>query len=140
MKTRLLLIASLVLACSSNKPDDEPVPSANLCATPGSTYLSSLTLQSGNCPADIPDTVVNITEDGTVPQGEGIVCASLEQDGCTGRGSSCVYKNEGCTNTYSFKTTFTDDGASADGIVTMNIRCPSESCIGTYLSHYTRLD
>lgn len=134
----LPVIALLALACSSSTEDPQ-TPAANLCATPGSTYLSSLTLQSGNCPDNIPDAIVNIPSDGSLPQAKGTTCQSEEQDGCTGRGTNCVYVSGGCKNIYTFSTTFTDDGASADGLISSTITCDDGSgCTGTYRSHYER--
>jgi hypothetical protein len=69
------------------------------------------------------------------------VCEDLEQDGCTGRGTNCVFRTDDCKNTYTFSTTFTKDGATAEGVMTMNITCQDGSgCVGTFKTSYERQD
>lgn len=121
-----------LIACSSDGDDDKPKTSnANPCATPGATYLQTSTVIDGNC-GDIPAQIINIGNDGTLSE-DPIQCDRIEQDGCRAHNTNCVLRTADCTNTFTFTTTFEDDGSSASGLTTMKISCKDgSSCLGTY--------
>ncbi len=105
---------------------------ANPCATPGATYLQSFELISGNCP-ELPDVILNITEDGLVPDAVGLECQVRGQNGCRAQNSNCVFTDQGCEYTFTTDVTFAEDGSSAEGLETVTVICDDgSSCAGTY--------
>ena len=124
-----------IVACGSDSPSPTHVEStkANPCATPGATYSVVLVEQSGGTCGPIPDDLVNVREDGTLP-GPPMSCQSISITGCGAKLNSC-WASAGCAATTSI--TFASDGSSAKGAETLS--CSEFSkCISTYAVTWTR--
>lgn len=120
MKIALVL---LLVACGK--------PGANPCATRSATYVQKFTQTSGNCGA-LPDQVVNVSADGSIPAAANVTCQSQEPDGCTQRNTGCVGPTvDGVTCTATTSLTFVTDGSRATG--TASITCSgAQSCASSY--------
>lgn len=132
-----LLTISLI-SCSSAKTNGSVSQElANPCATRGATYLEIVSELSGNC-GPIPETILNINQDGTITSPTPIVCASVSQNGCTARDTDCVFSSQGYIFSMTFETTFSEDGSYASSIVTLSGTGNGQSCTETYSSTMTR--
>ena len=109
---------------------------ANPCATKGATYLATYTAISGNC-GQIPSTIVNVNPDGTITNANQIACASEYDQGCTHTANSCTWSSQGYNFTQTSSVTFSSDGASASGIVSLSAS-GAGSCAGTYNVSFVR--
>lgn len=137
MDRLVILFALGVLGCGSSDSTPKPTdaadaPRANPCATPGATYLDTYETVSGTC-GDIPANISNIGDDGTVPAAAGLTCSRVEQDGCRAHDTGCRLTQNGCTMNATTDVTFSDDGATATGLISLSISCSDgSSCSGTY--------
>lgn len=129
----LMVIVIALAACSSSTAPSPNAIQANPCAIPGATYRVSAVAQSGNC-GYIPDSIVNIGNNGTVVSNSPIQCQRIEQDGCRARDTNCVQiLDNGCKLTATTDMTFSDDGVSASGLESLLLTCPDNSgCYGMY--------
>jgi hypothetical protein len=125
----LLGLVTCAVACGASAPANK----ANPCATPGATYLSHFVELSGGTCGPIPDEIMNINSDGTLPQS--LSCQTVTQDGCTARNTDCT-TNGACTVTTD--VTFATDGSSASGLETVSCSTASASCTSTYRIGSTR--
>lgn len=121
-----------IVACASDSPSPTHVQSnkANPCATHGASYLVVRVEQSGGTCGPIPDEIVNVLADGTLP-GRPMVCQSISLTGCTATLTDCLV--DGCGVTTGI--TFASDGSSAKGLETRS--CTSEVTIANCSSKYT---
>ena len=116
----------LVLAACGKPPN-----LANLCATKGSTYFAHyVEANNGTC-GTVPDAIVNIKADGTIP-GDPPVCDSNEQDGCTARNTNCKTSSKGTDCSLTTSVTFDSDGAKAAGLLTLSCTTGNSICASTY--------
>jgi hypothetical protein len=138
MRTFALCFTVLVVGCSGKSGDGRAAPPPtknpppNPCATPGARYLDTFSTISGDC-GDIPAGIVNVADDGTIPDITGSSCQKVEQDGCRGHDTGCKIAQNGCTATVTTDVTFADDGSSSSGLETIEIQCNDGSgCSGSY--------
>jgi hypothetical protein len=135
-----LAIAALT-ACSSgsgtsgNGSGSEP---ANPCATKGASYLETLTEQAGGTCGTVSSQVVNVNSDGTITTSTPITCAHVSQNGCTAQDTDCTFSSMGYDFSETFDVTFTSDGSSAMGLVTISGSGNGQSCNSTYNVSVTR--
>lgn len=136
---KLFAVVALFLACG--QPKQAPAK-ANPCATNSSTYLVRYADKSGgNCGA-IPDTILNISANGSIA-GDAPKCDASEQDGCTARSTNCEATKNGVDCTFTASVTFSDDGSSASGLETVSCDASTTSnfvsaCLSTYTVTMTR--
>lgn len=147
------VFAVAVISCSSKAPEiihgaSDPTNNfvkekANPCATPGSTYSMHWVEQSGGTCGPMNDTTVVINSDGTVDDPNDLECSSSVLNGCHIENNDCTsfvtgeYSEE---VTISTDVTFSEDGSSAEGIVTMTLEATdgSFSCKSSYSVLYFR--
>lgn len=76
--------------------------------------------------------------DGTISFPSNISCQTQNQDGCTARDSNCNFSNGGVSCSESFETTFTQDGSSAKGLLTLSCVNGNQTCVSTYSTSMVR--
>lgn len=121
---KFLILAVLLIGCGK-----EPIK-ANPCATKGATYFQHyVEANNGTC-GTIPDTIVNISADGTIP-GDPPDCEAITQTGCKAQNTACKTTKNGVTCSATTSVTFEGDGTGAAGLVTMS--CSGAAvCTSTY--------
>ena len=136
MRRLLAVLALLVVSgCGDEEESGIVVSGLNPCATRGATYLVHYSEVSGNC-GYLPDEILNTSPDGSTVS---ITCDEVTQTGCTARDTNCRMSSGGCNQTFTFETTFTKDGSSASGIMTISLDCSDGSgCKSTYTYTYDR--
>lgn len=132
----VLLAPAVLAACASSDPQTSGVRNeVNACATQGATYLLHMVQRAGGTCGNPPDRVVNLDD----PAITNVFCAAVTQANCVARGTDCVESSDGCTSTYTYKTTFAADGASATSLHSVSMRCSDgSSCSSTYDTTMTR--
>lgn len=137
---RVLVGAAIVgvVGCSSDESGSGSagVPNQlNECATKGATYFAHHEERPGGTCGQVPDQVVNTDDPGITAS----TCASVTQENCVARGTSCKSFEKGCEITLTYMTKFTADGSSATSVGTYNISCSDGSyCTSTYDVTMTR--
>jgi hypothetical protein len=128
----VVTVGVFVAACSGEDKQQQPSTNlANPCATRGATYLfHTVENPTGTC-GPIPDQITNVNADGTVP-GPGVSCEAITQNGCTARDTNCVSGSNGNTCYTTTNVTFSDDGATASGLITVRCSNGKTSCASTY--------
>jgi hypothetical protein len=132
----LLTLVPSALSCGSSSSSPTSAK-ANPCATRGASYLEAFTEESGNC-GTIPSELVNVGSDGTLTESTPITCATVSQTGCTARDSDCTFSSMGYNFTETSDVTFTADGSSASGVVTLSGSGNGQVCTSTYDITFTR--
>ena len=137
MKIKLVGVG-LVLALSGcggsdtgrSGPSDAP---ANTCATKNASYLETLTeLPGGTCGRGSLQSI-NINADGAFTSSNPINCEHVSQTGCTATDTGCKFSSQGVDFAETIVTTFTEDGSSASGLLTLSSHHGNgESCASTY--------
>jgi hypothetical protein len=131
----LAMFGTLVVlpACSSSSaasgPSSEP---ANPCATKGASYLETLVEQAGGTCGPITSQVVNINSDGTITTSTPLSCAHVSQTGCVAQDTDCTFSSMGFDFSETFDVTFTSDGSSASGLITLSGSGNGQNCASTY--------
>ena len=134
---RVLLCVSL-FACSSRssgaapdqKDNDVARVRADPCATPGATYLVTLTQLPGGTCGPIANQTVTVGYDGTVPAPG--PCGSSTFTGCEEVQHDCYALAMGLTCVMQDDITFVSDGSAASGSETVSCQEGHESCASTY--------
>jgi len=128
-----------IVACSSDSPPPASYVQsnkANPCAVPGANYLVVHVEKSGGTCGPIPDELVHVLDDGTLP-GRPMACQSISLTGCTAKLTDCGVDG-GFTATTSI--TFASDGSSANGVETRSrtSEVSIANCTSTYTVTWTR--
>lgn len=132
-------IVACTVACGSSYTSGPALANkANPCATPGATYLSHFVELSGGTCGPIPDEILNINSDGTIPGSQSFSCQTVTQDGCTARDTGCITTTNGTTCTATTDVTFATDGSSASGLETVSCSNVSTTCTSTYSVSFTQ--
>lgn len=139
MRNVFRLGVALLVGCSSTSasPTSPSTNQANPCATKGATYLFHSVETAGGTCGPVPDQIVNINADGTVP-GPGVTCEAITQTGCTARNTNCTSTTGANPCKSTTDITFTADGTSASGLQTMSCTDATGSCTSTYKVTATR--
>lgn len=125
-------VVFLLLAACGKDTDNK----ANPCATKGATYFQHLVEANNGTCGTIPDTIINIGTDGTIP-GSDFDCDASTQNGCTARNSGCKTNKDGVNCSTTTSMTFKDDGSSASGLI--SISCSGAAvCSSTYQATLSR--
>jgi len=140
-----ILIACVVVGCSSSSDDTGPSGTPNHlneCTTKGATYVMHCVEKSGGNCGPLTDEVY-IADEATAAQLESVLCAAVNQNGCTETATDCKQhvdvKGGSCDVLETYSTTFKDDGSSAVSIDTRRITCSDGSwCKSTYDCTITR--
>ena len=133
LPTIFALFAVALVGCGSggNNGGGETTTQANPCATPGATYLLHAEERRGGTCGPLADEIVNIGSDGTLP-GPPATCDAITQDGCTARNTNCTQTANGVTCSTTSSVTFSEDGKSASGLITLRCRDSAGGCTSTY--------
>ena len=135
LPTIFVLVVMGLVGCGSGGSDGggggATTNQANPCATRGATYLLHAEEQRGGTCGPLADEILNIGSDGTLP-GPPVRCDAITQDGCTARDTNCTQTTNGVTCSTTTSVTFTADGKSASGLITLRCRDSDGGCTSTY--------